>query len=76
MNILDIEAFGSIVFLQLCRHRRNNLLTIFSTLITKHVTIYSLTYMPIHHRHFRIGSDCYLPTSTVDNTSQIINQNL
>lgn len=48
------KSLIAIKMLQLCRHHRHNLLTIFSPLVTKNLTVDSFSYMPIHHRQLWI----------------------
>lgn len=55
---------------------RPNLLSVLCTLISKHFTIDTLTYMPIHHGLGIVGCSCQLTTSLLNNLAQVLHQGL
>ena len=75
-NALFIKTFLPIFLLQLSRNLRDNLLTILSTLVSKHFSIDTLANMPIHHGLFIIGRSSHMTTSLLDDLTQILHQRL
>ena len=61
---------------QFSRKLRDNLFSVFSTLISKHFTVDAFTDMPIHHGKFVIGRSCHMTTCLLDNLTQILYQGL